>query len=466
MATVTEVSAHKSNGAVILVSATAALGGFLFGFDTAIVNGTVDAVKSQFHISTGAIGFVVSSALLGCAVGAWFAGPISDRLGRVRVMVAAALVFILSAIGSAFAVGPWSLVFWRVFGGLAVGAASVIAPAYIAEIAPAHLRGRLGSLQQLAIVTGIFASQIVAYLLARAAGGAEKTLWGHGEAWRWMYASAAIPALIYGLLSLRIPESPRYLVRKNLIPQAKAVLERMVGGDVDGRIHEISASLKGNTDQVRLSDLRGPRFGLLPIVWVGILLSVFQQFVGINVIFYYSATLWQSVGFSQDDSLLISTITSITNIVGTVVAIALVDRVGRKPLLMAGAIGMVVTLGTMAACFSTATGHGTDLHIGNVVGKVALVAANLYVLSFAASWGPVVWVLLGEMFNNRIRATALAVAAAAQWLANWAISTTFPSLASVGLVFAYGLYGAFALLALFFVFKAVKETKGRELETM
>jgi MFS transporter, SP family, sugar:H+ symporter len=458
--------ARTNHRAVILVAATAALGGFLFGYDTAIVNGTVDAVKSQFHISTSAIGFVVSSALLGCAVGAWFAGPISDRFGRVRVMVLAAIVFILSAVGSAFAFGPWSLVFWRVFGGLAVGAASVIAPAYIAEIAPAELRGRLGSLQQLAIVTGIFASQLVAYGLARAAGGAEKELWGHGEAWRWMYASAAIPALIWGILALGIPESPRYLVRKQLIPQAKAVLQKMIGGDVDRKIVEIQDSMKGNLDQVRLRELRGPRFGLLPIVWVGILLSVFQQFVGINVIFYYSATLWQSVGFSQDNSLLISTITSVTNIVATLVAISLVDRVGRKPLLIIGAIGMLITLSTLAACFSTATGSGSNLHISDTIGKIALVAANLYVFAFAMSWGPVVWVLLGEMFNNRIRATALAVAAAAQWLANWAISTSFPSLASVGLVFAYGLYAAFAALALIFVWKAVRETKGRELETM
>jgi MFS transporter, SP family, sugar:H+ symporter len=466
MATITAPTPSRTNKAVILVSVAAALGGFLFGFDTAIVNGTVDAVKSQFHISTAAIGFVVSSALLGCAVGAWFAGPIADRVGRVRVMVVAAIMFIISAIGSGLAFGPWSLVFWRVFGGLAVGAASVIAPAYIAEVAPAHLRGRLGSLQQLAIVTGIFASQIVSYLLAQSAGGAANHFaWG-GEAWRWMYISAVIPALIYGLCAMRIPESPRYLVRKGRIPQAKAVIDKMIGGDSDGKIVDIQNSLKGGVDKVRLSDLRGKTFGLLPIVWVGILLSVFQQFVGINVIFYYSSALWRSVGFSESDSLLISTITSVTNIVTTIVAISLIDRIGRKPLLLIGAVGMVITLGTMAACFSQATGSGSHVTLSGDLGKVALVAANLYVFSFGMSWGPVVWVLLGEMFNNTIRATALAVAAAAQWLANWAISTSFPSLASVGLVFAYGLYATFALLALIFVWKAVKETNGRELETM
>ncbi len=465
MATET-VPDRANNRAVLLVSIAAALGGFLFGFDTAIVNGTVDAVKAQFHISTGAIGFVVSSALLGCAVGAWFAGPIADRIGRVKVMVMASIVFIISALGSAFAIGPWSLVFWRVFGGLAVGAASVIAPAYIAEVAPAHLRGRLGSLQQLAIVTGIFASQIVSYAIAQAAGGAEQQFWWGGEAWRYMFASAVLPAILYGACALRIPESPRYLVRKNRLPEARTVIKKMIGGDPDVLIDNIQKSLTSGTDNVKLSALRGNTFGLQSIVWVGILLSVFQQFVGINVIFYYSSTLWRSVGFSESNSLLISTITSVTNIVTTIVAISLIDRIGRKPLLMIGAVGMVITLGVMAICFSQASGHGTNVTLSPGVGKIALVAANLYVFAFGMSWGPVVWVLLGEMFNNTIRATALAVAASAQWLANWAISTSFPSLASAGLVFAYGLYAFFALVALFFVIKSVKETKGRTLESM
>ncbi|HET6213122.1 MAG TPA: sugar porter family MFS transporter [Micromonosporaceae bacterium] len=459
-----EQRAH--HGTAVLVAGAAALGGFLFGYDTAVINGTVDAVQAAFGISSGALGFVVSSALLGCAVGAWFAGPLADRFGRVRVMVIAAAVFAASAIGSALAWDPISLAGWRIFGGLAVGAASVIAPAYIAEISPAELRGRLGSLQQLAIVTGIFASLLIDYLLANAAGGAgEQVPWG-GAAWRWMFASAALPAAVYGVLALQIPESPRYLVKRNRTAEARRVLTDVVGGDVELRLREIARSLAGGRQAVRLGDLRGPVFGLLPIVWVGILLSVFQQFVGINVIFYYSSTLWHSVGFNEQDSLLITVITSVTNIVTTLVAIALVDRIGRKPLLLIGAAGMVVTLGLMAWAFSTATGSGDDLTLGPTAGKVALIAANLYVFSFGMSWGPVVWVLLGEMFNNTIRATALAVAAAAQWVANWLISTTFPVLADVGLSFAYLFYTTFAALALLFVARAVRETKGRELEEM
>lgn len=455
--------------AVLLVCATAALGGFLFGYDTAVINGAVDAVRERFDMSAGLTGFVVSSALIGAGIGAWFAGPLADRFGRVRVMLTAAVVFFLSAIGSALAFDPISLTAWRVFGGLAVGAASVIAPAYIAEMSPAHLRGRLGSLQQLAIVTGIFVALLVDYLFAELAGGADEPVpWG-GAAWRWMFAAAAVPAVVYGLLSLRIPESPRYLVKRARHTEARHVLTRFVGGEVEGRLREISRSLAGKAEQVHLRDLRGPRFGLLPIVWVGILLSVFQQLVGINVIFYYSTSLWHSVGFTESEASLLTVVTSVTNILTTLVAIALIDRVGRRPLLIAGAIGMIVSLATMAICFSTATSTGSDpddVTLGAGYGPVALVAANLFVISFGVSWGPVVWVLLGEMFNNRIRATALAVAAAAQWGANWLISTTFPQLAEVGLSFTYGLYTAFAVLALIFVLRAVRETKGRELEDM
>jgi SP family sugar:H+ symporter-like MFS transporter len=455
--------------AVLLVCATAALGGFLFGYDTAVINGAVDAIRAQFGMSAGVTGFVVSSALIGAGIGAWFAGPLADRFGRVRIMLTAAAVFFASAIGSALAVDAITLTAWRLFGGLAVGAASVIAPAYIAEMAPAHLRGRLGSLQQLAIVTGIFVALLVDHLVAHEAGGAGEPMpWG-GEAWRWMFAAAAVPAVLYGVLSLRIPESPRYLVKRGRLTEARQVLHRFVGGEVEGRLSEISRSLAGGDERVHLSDLRGPRLGLLPIVWVGILLSVFQQLVGINVIFYYSTSLWHSVGFSESQASVLTVVTSVTNILTTLVAIALIDRIGRRPLLIAGAIGMVASLATMAVCFSTATSTGPDpddVTLGAGFGPVALVAANVFVIAFGVSWGPVVWVLLGEMFNNRIRATALAVAAAAQWGANWLVSTTFLQLAEVGLSFTYGLYTGFAALALGFVLRAVRETKGRELEDM
>lgn len=457
---------HSAATAVLLAGA-AALGGFLFGYDSSVINGTVDALKSTFHLNSFVVGFVVSAALLGCAAGAWFAGPLADRIGRVRTMLIASLLFVISSAGSALAFSAVDLTAWRLLGGVAIGAASVIAPAYIAEIAPAELRGRLGSLQQMAIVLGIFAALVVDYAITRVSdGGASGTFpWG-GGAWRWMFASAIVPAVVYGVIATTIPESPRYLVKKKQVGRARQVLARVMGrGDVDAKIDEIARSIE--TDRpVRLGDLRGALLGLKPIVWVGILLSVFQQFVGINVIFYYSSSLWQAVGFSENDAMLTSVINSIVNVAATLVAIALVDRIGRRPLLLAGAAGMALTLATLTVCFATAPVVDGDPVLGDVAGPVALVAANLFVVSFAASWGPVVWVMLGEMFNNFIRASALAVAAAAQWLANWIVTTTFPGISGFSLGLAYGIYTLFAVLALVFVHRLVPETKGRELEDM
>lgn len=452
-------------GRAVLLATVAALGGFLFGFDTAVINGAVVAIREQFEMGSGLTGFAVSSALLGCALGAWLAGRIADRQGRIRVMLIASVLFTASAIGSGLAFGPWDLIAWRLVGGLGVGAASVIAPAYIAEISPASIRGRLGSLQQLAIVTGIFVALLSDYALATAAGGAAEHLWLGLEAWRWMFMTEAVPAVAYGVMALQIPESPRYLVAQGEERTARQVLGQVLKSGIDERLREIRRTAAREA-RSSFSDLRGPVLGLLPIVWVGILLSMFQQFVGINVIFYYSSTLWQQVGFSEADSLQQTVITSVTNIVVTVVAISLVDKVGRRPLLLVGSAGMVVSLGVLAYTFATAPIVDGEPALEGAAGATALIAANLFVVFFGASWGPVVWVLLGEMFNNRIRASALGLAAAVQWLSNFAISTTFPALASVGLGLAYGLYTAFALLSFLFVLRFVKETKGRQLEDM
>ena len=451
---------------VVLVAATAALGGFLFGFDTAVINGAVGAIGEQFGAGPFLLGFSVASALIGCAIGAWFAGRIADRFGRIRVMIIAALLFILSALGCGFAFGIADLSFWRVVGGLGVGAASVIAPAYIAEVSPPGYRGRLGSLQQMAIVTGIFVALLTDAAIVAAAGSATAP-WLLGlEAWRWMFLSELVPAAIYGVLAFTIPESPRYLIARGELKRAKEVLTRYVGGNVEKTTTDILRTVEGKPDRPRFSMLRGPRFGLLPIVWIGIGLSVLQQFTGINVIFYYSTTLWQAVGFTEQDSLTITVITSVTNIVTTIVAILLIDKVGRRPLLLVGAIGQFVTLAALAIVFATATIVDGEPVLEGPAGTIALISANLYVVFFGASWGPVVWVLLGEMFSNRIRAVALSVAAAAQWAANFVISTTFPALAAVGLGLAYGVYTFFAFLAIFFVLAFVRETKGRTLESM
>ena len=456
-----------SSRKAIYVSAVAALGGFLFGFDTAVINGAVDALRLHFALSSSTTGVAVACALIGSAIGAWLAGGIADRLGRVRVMVAAAALFTVSSLGAGCAFSVWDFIAWRLIAGMGVGIASVIAPAYIAEVAPAHLRGRLGSLQQLAIVTGIFVALLGDACFARAAGGASAELWLGGAAWRWMFIAGVVPSIVYGVLAMRLPESPRFLVARARRDEAAIVLRDMLGDiDVDRKVAEIASSVEaGRAPSLR--DLRGPRFGLLGIVWAGIALSTLQQLVGINVIFYYSTTLWHSVGLSEADALTITVVTSITNIIVTFVAIALVDRIGRRPLLLIGSAGMAVCLAAMAWSFAQVVDAAGPLRLAAPYGTIALVAANGYVVFFGASWGPVVWVLLGEMFPNRIRAAALAVAAAAQWTANFVVSVSFPVLAStVGLVASYAMFAAFAAVSYGFVARFIPETRGRELEDM
>jgi len=454
------------NKRVLAITIGAALGGFLFGFDSSVINGAVSSIQDAFSLSEGLKGFAVASGLLGCAVGAWFAGGLGDRWGRIRVMVLSAALFFVSAIGAGLAQGVWDLVLWRVIGGLAIGAASVIAPAYIAELAPAAFRGRLASLQQMAIVLGIFAALLSDQLLQSVAGGADQELWLGLEAWRWMFIVGVIPALVYGWAAFTLPESPQYLVARRRPDEAARVLVEYTGeADPATKIAAITASrgeAKGS-----LADLRGPRFGLKPIVWIGIILSALQQLVGINVIFYYSTTLWESVGFSEDDAFLTSTITSVTNIIVTIVAILLVDKIGRRLLLLIGSAGMFVMLALMAVAFSTATLDADNVaHMSDAWSRAALIGANGFVVFFGASWGPVIWVLLGEMFPNSIRAVALAVAAAAQWLANFTVTMTFPPLANLSLAVAYGFYAVMSFVSFFFVWRKVRETKGMELEAM
>jgi MFS transporter, SP family, sugar:H+ symporter len=458
---------RNTTATVTRLASTAAIGGFLFGYDSSVINGAVSAIGKHYHVGATALGFTVSSALLGAAAGAVVAGRVSDRLGRLPAMRLAAVMFLISALGTGLIDNLTALIVARVIGGIGVGIASVVAPAYIAEIAPAQIRGRLGSGQQLAIVTGIFISLLVDYIFATAAGSSTQTLWLGLAAWRWMFLAMTVPAVIYGVLSVTIPESPRYLVARGRVDEARGVLGRVLGdSEVDTKVAEIQQTLD-TEHRPRLSDVRGRALGLLPIVWVGIGLSVFQQFVGINVIFYYSSVLWQAVGFSAHSSLTITVITSVVNIVTTFIAIAVIDKVGRKPLLLIGSAGMSVTLGVMAVIFGSApldAHHQPVLH--GAAGPIALIAANAFVFFFGMSWGPVVWVMLGEKFPNKIRATALAVAASAQWIANWVITTTFPPLKDASLGLAYGIYAAFAVLSFVFVRRFITETKGEELEDM
>jgi sugar porter (SP) family MFS transporter len=456
----------SSGRTAIRIASVAALGGLLFGYDSAVINGAVDSIQEDFGIGNAELGFAVASALLGAAAGAMSAGRIADKIGRISVMKIAALFFLVSAFGTAVAPNVEIVVLFRIVGGIGVGIASVIAPAYIAETSPPSIRGRLGSLQQLAIVSGIFLSFAVNWLLQKAAGGPNEVLALGMDAWRWMFLVMAIPALVYGGLAFTIPESPRYLIASHKIPEARKVLSTLLGQkNLEITINRIRETLE-REDKPSWKDLKAPTGGIYGIVWVGLGLSIFQQFVGINVIFYYSNVLWQAVGFSADDAAIATVITSVINVATTLIAIALIDKIGRKPLLLIGSSGMAVTLITMSIIFANATlGADGKPSLPGASGMIALIAANLFVVAFGMSWGPVVWVLLGEMFPNRIRAAALGLAAAGQWAANWLITVTFPGLRDhLGL--AYGFYGLCAVLSGLFVWKWVMETKGVSLEDM
>ena len=446
------------------LSVAAAVGGFLFGFDSSVINGAVDSVQENFGMNDVLTGFVVAVALLGCAVGAILAGGLSDRWGRLRVMFIGSIMFFVSSIGSALTFSVPDLILWRVIGGLGIGIASVVAPAYIAEIAPRQIRGGLASLQQLAITLGIFTALLSDAVLAWSAGSPASEFWLGLEAWRWMFLIGVVPAAVYGILSFTVPESPRYLISKGRTEEARSTMARLVPEvDLDKTMNEITNAIETDRKNSGVS-LRGKALGLQPIVWTGIILSVFQQFVGINVIFYYSTTLWTSVGFPESASLGFSVFTSVTNVVVTLVAIFLVDRVGRKPILLTGSVIMAVSLAAMAVSFMFAEGTGKDVSLPAPWGPVALVAANLFVVGFGASWGPLVWVLLGEIFPSRIRGKALGVAAGAQWIANFLITVSFPQMSTWSLPLTYAMYAAFAVLSFLYVLWRIPETKGMELE--
>ena len=453
---------------VTAIVAVATIGGLLFGYDSGAVNGTQDGLKSAFALSDAGLGFTVGSLLLGCMAGSFLAGWLADAMGRRNVMMLAAILFLIGALIQGFADSQSVFVAARIMGGMAVGAASVLSPAYISEVAPANIRGRMTTIQQIMIITGLTAAFVVNYFLAQYAGKSTNLFWGGYEAWRWMYWMQSIPAAVFLIALLFIPESPRYLVSKGRDAEAKSVLTRLFGASTsDAKIADIKASFSKD-HRPRLADVLASGTLFRPIVWAGLLLAVFQQLVGINVIFYYGATLWQAAGFTEDQSLQINIVSGVVSIVICLFTAKYVDRIGRKPLLLVGSLGMAVTLFAMAYVFSNGTLDAAGkLQLADGDGVIALVAANLYVMFFNASWGPVMWVMLGEMFPNQIRGSALAVCGLAQWSANFAITQAFPiMLAGLGLAISYSFYGVCALISFFLVKAFIKETAGKELEEM
>jgi len=455
---------------VVLISCIATIGGFLFGYDSGVINGTIDGLQVAFASDSFGTGFNVASMLLGCAVGAFFAGTAADRHGRRFIMRVAAVFFIVSAWGSGIADSSVEFVFYRALGGLAVGAASVLAPAYISEVTPAHYRGMLSTVQQVAIISGLFMAFVSNYVIASEAGSSVSMLWMGFEAWRWMFWMEIVPATIFLIALMLIPESPRFLVLIRRHALAIEVLTSISGPAVAVRkVEEIAASLAEDRHRPQLADLRDRSTGRIRrIVWVGLGLATFQQLVGINVVFYYGAVLWQSVGFTERNALAINLLSGGLSIAAVTLTILLIERIGRKLILLVGSIGMAINLAALTYTFTEATvGESGTLALEGAFGPIALVAANVYVVFFNFSWGPVMWVMLGEMFPNQIRGTGLAVSGLAQWGSNFLITMSFPvMLASIGLAGAYSVYTFCAFLSIWFVVAMVPETRGIELEDM
>src|SRR6266508_3625106 len=464
----TSISAKRRRSAyVIALCCVAAIGGLLFGFDSGVINGTVDALAKAFGTDAAGTGFAVASVLLGCAVGAFGAGRLADSLGRRPTMLLNAILFLVTAVATGAANSAAFFIAARITAGLAIGGASVLAPMYIAEVAPAHMRGRLASLQQMAIVVGLFSAFLSNAILARIAGGAGAIFWFGAPTWRWMFWMEAVPAVAFLLGSMIIPESPRYLVFVGKHKQARKVFTR-IGSDADRLVRQVEQSLEAER-RPRLSDLIIPGTRrVAPGLWVGMGLAAFQQFVGINVIFYFGEILWKAAGATEEWALRINLLTGLVNILATIPAIMLIDRIGRKPLLLAGSMGMTLTLGAMAVVFATASaGPDGNPMLSHMAAVFGLTAANLYIVAFAVSWGPVMWVLLGEMFPNEIRGAALAISGATNWAAKFTVTVTFlPLLKGVGLTGAYAFYAIAAAISLPFVWLTVSETKGKTLEQM
>ncbi|MDR3704718.1 MAG: D-xylose transporter XylE [Paludibacteraceae bacterium] len=459
------MNSHKQENLYIFsITLVATLGGLLFGYDTAVISGAVDSLKMFFHLDAATFGdaatfyhgATVSSALIGCIIGSAFSGWFATGLGRKKSLLLAAILFFVSALGAAhpeflfFTKGDGSVPvliafnLYRILGGMGVGLASAICPMYIAEIAPAEIRGKLVSWNQFAIIFGMLVVYFVNFFITKG----EPQAWIDAEGWRWMFASNAIPAALFGLLLSFVPETPRYLTLAGDEEKALRVLGKINGKE---KAREILAEIK---ETIHEKVERVSSYGWKVLI-VGILLSVFQQVVGINVVLYYAPTIFKSLGFGNDAAMWQTVIMGFVNIVFTLVAIFTVDKFGRKPLLIIGSVGMAIGMFAI----------GLLAHL-QIIGVSTLLFIVIYSAAFMMSWGPICWVLISEIFPNTIRGKAVAIAVAVQWITNFVVSATFPSLSAFSISFTYFLYGVMSVLSILFVWKMVPETKGKTLEEM
>jgi len=432
----------KTKAYVIYVSVVAALGGLLFGFDTAIIAGATRFLKERFALSAFGEGLVVSIVLVGCMIGAAAAGTASDRLGRRRFMLISAGLFFVSSIGCALPQSLFQFLVFRFIGGLAIGSVSIVSPLYISEAAPPRVRGALVSVNQLAIVSGILLSYFVSWALVGAGA----------SAWRWMFASGALPAVVFFGFVLGVPESPRWLIKQGREEEARAILERLNDPAIAAaEVRSIREALALEGGSIRELFKPGLRRALL----LGVFLAIFQQTTGINAVIYYAPRFFEAAGLARASALFQSALIGVVNVLFTLVAIALVDKVGRKPLLLAGSAGMGISAILLGAAFKF------QLFSGGLI----LLFTLLYVAAFAMTLGPIIWVVIAEIFPTRIRGRAMAIATFALWLADFAVSLSFPVIAdTLKESFAFWMYAGMCAINFIVIAAFLPETKGKSLE--
>jgi len=438
---------------VMLVCIVAALGGLLFGYDTGVINGAIGPLKAHFVLDANWEGWATGCALVGCAIGAAIAGVLSDWLGRKKVLILSAILFFVSAVGTALPKNITTFIIYRIIGGLGVGAASMSSPMYIAEISPARIRGRMVSVNQFAIVTGFLVVYFVNYFIALQGD----QMWNQESGWRWMFGSEALPALLLLVLLFFVPESPRWLTKQNRSNEALEILTRVDGAEyAKTELLEIKDALAHESGS--LKQLLQP--GMKIVLVIGVVLAVLQQVTGINVFLYFGTEIFKKMGSETNAALLQTVVVGTVNLTFTIIAIWTVDRLGRKPLMIIGSVGMGLSLlgmGLAAYC------QKTDLWV--------LLFILGYIACFALSVGPVTWVILSEIFPTRIRGRAMAIATVCLWVANYVVSQTFPMMEENNWLlekfhhaFPFWLYGIFCVVLVTFVWRFVPETKGKTLE--
>ncbi|WP_199617591.1 sugar porter family MFS transporter [Paenibacillus alkalitolerans] len=437
---------------VTLVSIAAALGGILFGFDIAVVSGAIVFMEQHFVLNNVQIGWAVSSIIVGCVIGAAISGSMSEKFGRKKVLTAAALLFVIGSIGTATPETFTGYIIFRIIGGIGIGITSAICPMYNAEIAPAKYRGRLVALNQLAIVTGIF----LVYFLNLWIAGFGDDAWDVSSAWRWMFGVGAVPGILFMLLLFFIPESPRWLIKQNRPDQALPILLKIHGEELAKQeVLEIKESFKQEKESGSLKQLFSP--GIRIAMFVGVMLALLQHVSGINAIMYYAPVIFKEMGAGTDASLQQTIWIGLINFLFTILAVWLIDRVGRKALLLTGSALMTLCLAIIGIAFK----------MGLTSGPLVLIVILVYVAAFAISLGPVVWVMLSEIFPNHVRGKAVAIASMALWAGDYVVSQAFPPLlSSAGPASTFWVFGAAALFTFFFTWRSVPETKGRSLEQM